>query len=112
MFDSGLITLRPDGGRVRVRYAVSMKRFARIMRVVTFLVCFVYGAIFVVGAPLLIWYLAVRGGSDAARRQVFQAFQMAHGVWPPFLVGFLAGHLRRTTARFFETLVSNVEHVV
>ena len=42
---------------------------------------------------------------------VLQTFQMVHGVWPPFLVGGIAGALRRAAAQFFDSLVANVEHV-
>ncbi len=111
-FDSGLVTLATEGDKVRVRYAVSQKRFARIMRIVTYLVCFLYGGLCVIGAPLLIWHFVVHSENDNMRRQVWQTFQMAHGVWPPFLVGFLSSRLRKMTSSFFETLLANLEHIV
>jgi hypothetical protein len=111
-FDSGLVTLEARGEKVRVRYAVSQKRFARVMRIVTYLVCFLYGGIFVIGAPLLIWLFVVNSENANVRRQVWQTFQMAHGVWPPFLVGFLSGLLRKRAAGFFDTLLANLGHIV
>lgn len=109
-FDEGLITLLPEGDRVRVRYAVSMKRFSKTMRTVTCLVCFVYGGAIVSVLPALLWFKVVQSDDEAVRWQVLQTLQMVHGVWPPFLVGFLSGRLRTVTARFFDTLVSNLEH--
>jgi len=112
VFDSGLVTLDARGEKVRVRYAVSHRRFARIMRIVTYLVCFLYGGIFVIGAPLLIWHFVVNSENDNIRRQVWQTFQMMHGVWPPFLVGFLSGYLAKRSAGFFDTLLANLGHIV
>lgn len=111
-FDSGLVTLATEGDRVRVRYAVSQKRFVRIMRLVTYLVCFLYGGAIVTLVPILVWKYAVHGASAAARAQVLQTIQMAHGVWPPFLVGFLSGYLVKRATRFFDTLLANLEHIV
>jgi hypothetical protein len=112
VFDEGIVALEPRGGRVKIRYAVSLRRLTAILRIATYLVCFGYGGLFVVGAPALIWYLVVNSECEAVRWQVFQTFQMVHGVWPPFLMGALALRLRRTTARFFESLVANMEHIV
>lgn len=111
-FDSGLVTLDAQGDKVRVRYAVSQKRFARIMRIVTYLVCFLYGGAAVVVWPMIVWVYFVNSEDAAMRHQFFQIIQMIHGVWPPFLVGFLSGRLRRATSGFFETLLANLEHVV
>ena len=109
--DSGLIKLDPEGDRLRVRYAVSMKRFARIMRIVTYVACFGYGGLVVVIVPLLIWMFVVRSENDAVRWQVFQTFQMVHGVWPPFLVGAIAGLPRRAATAFFDALLANVSYI-
>ena len=111
-FDSGLVTLRTEGDKVRVRYAVSQRRFAKIMRIVTYLVCFLYGGAIVTLVPILVWKYGVHGAGAAARAQVLQTIQMAHGVWPPFLVGFLSSRLRKMTSNFFETLLANLEHIV
>jgi len=110
-FDEGLFTLSPEGGKVRVRYAVSMTRFAKAMKIVTYITCFVWGGIWVIGVPAFLWFLVVHHENERARWQTFQAFQMIHGVWPPFLVGFLGGRLRRVTARFFETFIANLQHI-
>ena len=111
IFDEGLFRLKPDGGKVRVQYAVSTKRFARIMRIATHVVCFVWGGIFVIGVPIFLWLVVVHHENPDYRKQTLQAVQMIHGVWPPFLVGFLGGKLRRTTARFFETFITNLQHI-
>ena len=111
VFDEGLFRLRPEGGKVRVQYAVSMKRFARIMKTVTYLVCFLWGGLWVIGVPVALWIFIVHHSKENVRWQTLQAFQMIHGVWPPFLVGFLGGKLRGMTARFFETFLSNLRHM-
>lgn len=112
VFDSGLVTLATEGDRVRVRYAVSQRRFARIMRIVTYLVCFLYGGAAVVVWPVIVWVYFVNSEDAAMRHQFLQIIQMVHGVWPPFLVGFLSSRLRKMTSNFFETLLANLEHIV
>ncbi len=111
VFDEGLFRLKPEGNSVHVQYAVSMKRFATIMKVVTYLVCFVWGGIWAIGVPVFIWMYVVHNANEDVRWQTFQTLQMVHGVWPPFLVGFLGGKLRRMTSRFFEMFLSNLQHI-
>lgn len=106
-FDAGVVTLEGRGDRLRLRYAVSMARSLRMMRLATYLVCFAYGGLFVAGTPLLIWFVVLGSDDPAVRWQVFQTAQMVHGVWPPFLVGFIAGRLRRATSGFFDALLAN-----
>jgi len=109
-FVSGEVTLVPDGPRVRARYSLSLHRFARTMRLVTYLVCFVYGGLFVIGVPALVWLFVVHNEDERVRWQVFQTAQMIHGVWPPFLIGYLNDRLRRAAGAFLETLLSNLAH--
>jgi hypothetical protein len=109
--DSGLIRIDHEGDRLRIRYAVSVKRLARIMRIVTYAVCFGYCGLVIVTVPLLIWMFVVGSGKEAVRWQVFQALQMVHGVWPPFLVGAIAGLRRRAAAGFFDNLLANVSYI-
>jgi hypothetical protein len=110
--DSGVVKLDAEGDRIRVRYAVSLKRFMRTMRIATCAVCFGYGAVWVVGVPLLVWgLLFIREAAPADRWQVFQTLQMVHGVWPPFLVGALGGRARRAAAGFLDTLLANVVQI-
>jgi hypothetical protein len=110
-FDKGVVTLTIEGKRVRARYAVSLGGIARLMRVLTYACCFAYGPLFIVGAPALVWLLVVNSEDPNVRWQVFQAAQMIHGVWPPFLFGALASAPRRATAAFFDTMLANVEHL-
>jgi hypothetical protein len=109
-FQSGEMALRQQGDRVRIRYAINLQRYASIMRLVTYLVCFVYGGLFVIGAPLLIWFLVLRSNDPNLRWQVLQTFQMVHGVWPPFLVGGLYTRNRAAAGRYFQTLLANLEY--
>jgi hypothetical protein len=114
-YDRGVLTLEPHDGvhgpEVRVRYRVSMERFFRGYGWVLRLVCFGYGALFVIGVPVAIWLFVIPSSVPAVRTQVFQTFQMVHGVWPPFLLGFLAGKLRRVTQASLDTLLENAKHL-
>lgn len=109
-FDAAVMTLTQEGSRVRVRYAVSLKRFSTRMRIAAFLVCFGYGGLFVFGVPLLIWHLVLPSEDPAIRGLVFQTFQMVHGVWPPFLLGSLSSSAIRATTGYFEGLLADLKH--
>ena len=63
------------------------------------------------GVPVLVWHLAVTSDDPKTRWQTLQVVQMIHGVWPPFLMGYLVSKLARLTRGFFQTLVANLEHV-
>ena len=103
-FSSGVITMTREGSRTRVRYEVSLPK----LRLVTYLVCFAYGGLFVIGVPVLIWLVVVHHEHQAVRWQVLQTFQMVHGVWPPFLIGCRSGRIRKATADFFDAMFANL----
>ena len=110
VLDSGVITLERTGGGTRVRYALSLGRFARIMRTVTYLVCFAYGGLFVIGAPVVIGAFVIRHEDPQVRWQVIQTVQMIHGVWPPFLIGALCSRLSDGAVGQFRGMLVNLAH--
>ena len=107
----GLITFEERSGGVRVRYAVDVSRFTRIMRLVTYLVCFAYGGLIVVVLPVCLWLWVVNSEDPGVRGQAVQTVQMVHGVWPPFLMGYLTGRIRKTPALVMDALLANVKAV-
>ncbi|MBN1417600.1 MAG: hypothetical protein JXP34_02425 [Planctomycetes bacterium] len=109
-FDGGIVTFHREGERIRVRYAVSLRRSRRLFRILAYLVCFLYGGLFVIGCPILIWTLVLPSEDPGVRAQVIQTLQMVHGVWPPFLIGFVASRVRKMTAAYFETLLANLPY--
>ena len=108
----GAIMLRQDGEDIRARYAFDLGRLRAILRLVAFLTCFVYGGIFLVGVPAIIWFVVLPSEDSAVRWQVVQICQMVHGVWPPFLIGWLWSRSVRSISTSLETLISNVRHMV
>ncbi len=108
-FGSGTITLTREGGGTRVRYEVDLSRFLSVMRLVTSLVCFGYGGLFVIAAPIVLWYLVVHHEDPNVRWQTLQTLQMVHGVWPPFLMGSLVSRARTTTTAYFDALLENLK---
>ncbi len=57
----------------------------------------------------LIWFLVVQSNAPTVRWQVFQTFQIAHALWPPFLVMWFYRIGRRQSRAFVENLVSSIE---
>lgn len=111
IFDDGVMTLTREGDRVRVRYDVRIKRFSSTLRTATYLVCFVYGGLFVIGVPLAVWRFVLHHPDPNVRWQVLQTFQMVHGVWPPFLMGWLSSWRRKATGRYFDAILANLQHL-
>lgn len=105
------VTLAPEGGRLRVRYELRARRLLTIFRALAWIVCFLYGGLFVIGVPVAIWLLVLRSEDAALRMQTIQIVQMVHGVWPPFLLGFVWGRIRRALDRNLEALFANLEHL-
>lgn len=106
------IVLEPQGDRVRIRYELRMGRLRSILRTVSWLVCFLYGGLFVFGVPILIWYLCLHSDDEMIRGQTLQILQMVHGVWPPYLIGFVWSRMQRGVARNFETVFSNLHNLL
>lgn len=112
LFRTATLTLHPEGSRVRVRYRVPIGGRKSALRAMAWLLGFLYGGLFVVGAPVLIWFLVLRSDDENTRGQVFQIFQMVHGVWPPYLVGFLCSRMRKAVSTSFDTLLANLQHML
>ena len=77
---------RAGEGMVRVTYCLGFERLARGLRRIAL------GLILFVGLPVLllvgtiIWLLVVQHANPAVRWQVLQTLQIAHVLWPPFLM--------------------------
>jgi len=104
----GSVSFEPDGARVRARYELDFRSWSALARMANLVVCFVYGGVFIVGAPLLIWLLAIPSDDPAVRNQTFQVFQMVHGVWPPFLLGHVWRRERERVERWLATTIRNL----
>jgi hypothetical protein len=107
-WERGEFRLEREGAGTRVRYAASVGGVLRGLRIVTYLVCFLYGPLFVVGVPVILWIFVLHSEDPAVRNQTLQTLQMVHGVWPPFLMGFLLSRVRKQTAAFFDSFLENL----
>lgn len=73
------------------------------------------GIIFLVGLPVmllvgnLVWHFVLPSEYPAIRWQVLQTLQIAHALWPPFLVGAIYSIGRRQSKTYFSNLLSNLE---
>lgn len=108
-FDEAELELRRDGERTRVTYRVRATRILRLLRILLLVFGVGAGGLFVVGAPLLVWFLVLPSEEPAVRVQVLQTLQMVHGVWPPFLFGGLATKIRDGSMAYFDALISAAE---
>lgn len=72
---------------VEVVYALDIRKPLGNLKIITYIVCFIYCLIFIAGVPVLLWFLVVNNPDPTIKMQTFQIFQMVHGAWPPFLMG-------------------------
>ena len=94
---------------VRVSYRLGYGRLVRLLKKIA--LCIIFGAglptILVVGS--VIWLFVVQSGDPTVRWQVFQAFQIVHALWPPFLSMWFYTLGRRHSKVFVENLIASVE---
>jgi hypothetical protein len=93
----------------RVHYKLGYDRLARRMRSIAL------GIILLIGLPVmlivgsLIWYKVLPSDDRHLRWQVFQTLQIAHAIWPPFLLVAMYAMGRRQSKTYFSNLLSNLE---
>ena len=63
-----------------------------------------------VGVPWLMFALVLPSPNPSVRGQCLQAAQMAHFLWPPFLLAFLARQPGRMFRARMEALVHNLPY--
>lgn len=109
-FSEAEFHFNPIGGdAVRVSYQLGYERLARRMRGIAL------GIILGVGLPvmlivgLIVWLLVIPAEEPAVRWQVFQAFQIGHVLWPPFLMIWIYSAGRRHSKTFVSNLLTTLE---
>ena len=83
------VKLESQAEGTRFRVDVDMSRLSRLFNRIMAVFVLVWGPLFVLGIPCLLWFLAVQNEHPAIRWQVVQVVQIIHVLWPPFLVYFL-----------------------
>jgi len=84
---AGRLSIQRAGmGRSRVGYELDLRPLTRRLGRIALVLALAVGlpVLLVVGG--LIWFLVIPSNIPAVRWQVLQAFQVAHALWPPFLV--------------------------
>jgi hypothetical protein len=93
----------------RVSYELGYERLAKRMRSISL------GIILLVGLPVmlivggLIWHIVLPSDNPSVRWQVLQTLQIAHALWPPFLLVTIYSMGRRQSKTYFSNLLSNLE---
>ena len=108
----GKIEFIPRVNSVIVRYGINTSKKPGIMKVITYLVCFLYCGLFVFGVPVLIYFLVIKSPNPIIRFQAFQTLQMIHGVWPPFLLGNLNSRMKKYIQNTVENYLTNVRYTL
>lgn len=109
-FSEAAFGFTPAGdGTVRVSYCLGYERLVRLLRRVA--LCVILGAglptILIVG--MVVWYFVVQSNDPIVRWQVFQVLQIAHALWPPFLIMGFYRIGRYQSKNFIESLIASIE---
>jgi hypothetical protein len=96
-------------GTTRVSYELGYDRLARRMRSIALSIIFLIGLPVMVVVGGVIWHFVLPSENPSVRWQVLQTLQIAHALWPPFLVVAVYAIGRRQSKTYFSNLLSNLE---
>jgi hypothetical protein len=100
---------RVGGDTTRVSYTLTYDRLLRRTRRIALAIIFGVGLPLMVILGGVIWFAVIPSASPAVRWQVLQTLQIAHGLWPPFLVIGVYNSGRRQSKMYFSNLLSTLE---
>jgi len=109
-FTEAEISLRQaDAARVEADYRIGYGRLARRLRTVALLLILGVGlpTLLMVGA--VVWLFVIPSPLPGLRWQVLQTLQIAHALWPPFLVMWFYSAGRRQSKVLIENTLSSTE---
>jgi len=89
----------------RVLYTIDQTKVMSLLRRVCLTIVLSIGLPVIVGVGLLIWFLVIPNANPGVRGQVFQAGQVIHVLWPPFMFIGIAAAARRSTKAFVERIL-------
>ncbi len=96
-------------GNVRVTYCLGYERVVRLLRRVALYVILGVGLPTILIIGMALWYFVVQSNDPIVRWQVFQTLQIAHALWPPFLIMWFYRIGRRQSKNFIESLIASIE---
>lgn len=109
-FSEGEITFQDLGNQTtKVSYSLGFGRLVRRVRTITLAILFGVGLPVMVIVGALVWFLVLPHPDSAVRWQVLQTLQIAHALWPPFLLLGLYSAGRRQSRTYFSNLLSTLE---
>jgi hypothetical protein len=102
--------ITPDGpGHVRVIYELKFGRLLKRIRGIGLFLVLGVGlpALLIVGS--VVWFIVVNHADPSVRWQVMQTLQIAHALWPPFLLLYIYRSGRRHGRTFVSNILSSLE---
>jgi hypothetical protein len=98
-----------NAGTVEASYRVGFGRLIRKLRKITL------GIILGIGLPMMllvgsaVWLFVIPSPMPGMRWQVLQTLQIAHALWPPFLIMWLYSIGRRQSKTLIENVIASTE---
>jgi hypothetical protein len=109
-FSGAVIDLERAGGNTtRISFSLTYDRLLRRTRRIALAIIFGIGLPLMVILGGVIWFVVIPSAAPAVRWQVLQTLQIAHGLWPPFLVMGVYNSGRRQSKMYFSNLLSTLE---
>ncbi len=98
-----------DPGTVEVAYRLGYGRLIRRLRQIALGIILGFGlpTIALVGA--VVWFFVIPSPVPGIRWQVFQTLQIAHAIWPPFMILWFYSIGRRQSKTLIENVINSAE---
>jgi ABC-type spermidine/putrescine transport system permease subunit II len=94
-----------QGGALRMVATLDWSRGARMFDFLVGLLVLVVQPAVILGIGGGLWHWIASDAADEVRRSAWQVVQVAHVLWPPFLVHVIYRHLRRQARAVIDQLV-------
>lgn len=95
--------------RTQVTYFLGFDRLRRRAKAIALAIILGVGLPVLVIVGGIVWYFVIPSPAEAVRWQVLQTLQIAHALWPPFLVLNLYTTGRRQAKTYFSNLLATLE---
>jgi hypothetical protein len=109
-FSDAEIRLEPVGyDTTRVTYFLGFDRLIRLLRKISLSIIVGIGLPVMLIVGSLVWFVVIPSDAPGVRWQVFQAVQIVHALWPPFMFLGMYNTGRRQSITYFSNLLSTLE---
>ncbi len=110
-FGTGVFDIEPTPGGCEVRYRIDLAAFGRKLWIAGVSISLLLALPGATILPAMLYIFVASHEDPSVRWQALQSLQMIHGLWPPFLFGFIFRRIRKHIGQSVEMNLANLEHL-